>query len=51
MNMVPEPLDSICGRMDRNSQGYDLEKAASELSQMSSEPKAKYLYALFQYLG
>ncbi len=50
--MASEPFISARGLMDRHSPSYDLAKAAAEASSgMSGNSDAKYLSALFRYLG
>ena len=50
--MVPEPFMKARSLMDCASKEYDLSKAAEcAKAGASSEPDAKYLLALFQYLG
>ena len=48
--MVSEPFMKARSLMDCKSERYDLSKAYAEVKS-SADPDAKYLYALFQYLG
>ena len=50
--MVSEPFMKARQLMDVGSEGYDLSAAASAAKDATSfDADAKYLYALFQYLG